>query len=165
MESVSAPVVATTKIPVLNLGEFKLWKMRIEQYFLMTDYALWEEVIVNGDSPQPKRTVDGVGKTYPPTTAEEKLARKNELKARGTLLVALPNEHQLKFNSYKNAKSLMKEIEKRFGGNKESKKTQKTLLKQQYENFNGSSSEGLDQTYDRLQKLISQLEILGETIS
>ncbi|GJX62179.1 ribonuclease H-like domain-containing protein [Tanacetum coccineum] len=48
----------------------------------MTDYALWE-VIVNGDSPPPKRTVDGVEQTYPPTTAEEKLARKNELKARG----------------------------------------------------------------------------------
>ncbi|GJU44336.1 hypothetical protein Tco_1201602 [Tanacetum coccineum] len=126
--------------------------------------ALWE-VIVNGDSPPPKRTVDGVEQTYPPTTAEEKLARKNELKARGTLLMALPNEHQLKFNTYKCAKTLMEAIEKRFGGNKESKKTQKTLLKQQYENFNGSSSEGLDQTYDRLQKLISQLEILGETIS
>ncbi|GKE96950.1 hypothetical protein Tco_1581805, partial [Tanacetum coccineum] len=60
----------------------------------------------------------------------EKLARKNELKARGTLLMALPNEHQLKFNSYKNAKSLIEAIEKRFRGNKESKKTQKTLLKQ-----------------------------------
>nr|GEU43161.1 hypothetical protein [Tanacetum cinerariifolium] len=91
---------------------------------------------------------------------EEKLARKNELKVRGTLLMALPNEHQLKFNSYKNAKSPMEEIEKRFRGNKESKKTQKTLLKQYYENFNGSSSEGLDQTYNWLQKLISQLEIL-----
>nr|GEU83581.1 ribonuclease H-like domain-containing protein [Tanacetum cinerariifolium] len=96
------------------------------------------------------RTVDGVEQTYPPTTAEEKLARKNELKARGTLLMALPNEHQLKFNSYKNAKSLIEAIKKRFRGNKESKKTQKTLLKQQYRNFNRSSSEGLDQTYDRL---------------
>ncbi|GJZ30450.1 hypothetical protein Tco_0575497 [Tanacetum coccineum] len=122
-------------------------------------------LIVNGDSPPPKRTVDGVEQTYPSTTAEEKLARKNELKARGTLLMALPNEHQLKFNTYKCAKTLMEAIEKRFEGNKESKKTQKTLLKQQYENFNGSSSEGLDQTYDRLQNLISQLEILGETIS
>nr|GEV12324.1 hypothetical protein [Tanacetum cinerariifolium] len=56
-------------------------------------------------------------------------------------------------------------IEKRFRGNKESKKVQKTLIKQQYENFNGTSSEGLDQIYDRLQKLISQLEIHGETIS
>ncbi|GJT79373.1 hypothetical protein Tco_1053715, partial [Tanacetum coccineum] len=101
-------------------------------------YALWE-VIVNGDSPPPKRTVDGVEQTYPPTTAEEKLARKNELKARGTQLMALPNEHQLKFNTYKCAKTLIEAIEK--------------------------SSEGLDQTYDRLQKLINQLEILGETIS
>nr|GFC29733.1 hypothetical protein [Tanacetum cinerariifolium] len=85
--------------------------MRIEQYFLMTDYPLWE-VIVNGDSPPPKRTVDGVEQTYPPTTEEEKLARKNELKARGTLLMALPNEHQLKFNSYKNTKSLIEAIKK-----------------------------------------------------
>nr|GEU40836.1 hypothetical protein [Tanacetum cinerariifolium] len=105
-------MVAAAKLPVLNPGEFELWKMRIEQYFLMTDYALWE-LIVNGDSPPPKRTVDGVEQTYPPTTAKEKLARKNELKARGTLLMALPNEHQLKFNSYKNAKSLMEAIKKR----------------------------------------------------
>ncbi|GJX24770.1 hypothetical protein Tco_0231066 [Tanacetum coccineum] len=164
MESVSAQVVAAAKLPVLNLSEFELWKMRIEQYFLMTDYALWE-VILNGDSPLPTRTVDGVETSVPPTTAEQKLARKNELKARGTLLMALPNEHQLKFNTYKSAKTLMEAIEKRFGGNKESKKVQKTLLKQQYENFNGKSSEGLDQIYDRLQKLISQLEIHGETIS
>ncbi|GJR02683.1 hypothetical protein Tco_0525667 [Tanacetum coccineum] len=155
-------MVSAAKLPVLNPGEFELWKIRIEQYFLMTDYALWE-VIVNGDSPPPKRTIDGV--EHISSYIEEKLARKNELKARGTLLMALPNEHQLKFNTYKCAKTLMEAIEKRFGGNKESKKTQKTLLKQQYENFNGSSSEGLDQTYDRLQKLISQLEILGETIS
>ncbi|GJT95946.1 putative ribonuclease H-like domain-containing protein [Tanacetum coccineum] len=115
MEAVSSPMVAVANVSVLN------------------------RVIVNGDSPLPKRTVDSVKQTYPSTTAEEKLARKNELKARA--------------------------IEKRFGGNKESRKTQKTLLKQQYKNFNGSSSEGLDQTYDRLQKFISQLEILGETIS
>ncbi|GJX24474.1 hypothetical protein Tco_0228919 [Tanacetum coccineum] len=55
--------------------------MRIEQYFLMTDYALWE-VIINGNSPPLKKIVDGVEQTYPPTTTEEKLARKNELKAR-----------------------------------------------------------------------------------
>ncbi|GJV11471.1 hypothetical protein Tco_1353012 [Tanacetum coccineum] len=42
---------------------------------------------------------------------------------------------------------------------------QKTFLKQQYENFTTSRSEGLDKTYDRFQKLISQLEIHGEVIS
>ncbi|GJT98265.1 hypothetical protein Tco_1093783 [Tanacetum coccineum] len=81
MESVSVQVVAATKLPVLNPGEFELWKMRIEQYFLMTDYALWE-VILNGGSPLPTRTVDGVETSAPPTTVKQKLARKNELKAR-----------------------------------------------------------------------------------
>nr|GEX28404.1 ribonuclease H-like domain-containing protein [Tanacetum cinerariifolium] len=70
---------------------------------------------------------------------------RNELKARGTLLKALPNKHQLEFNSHKDAKTVMEAIEKRFGGNTETKKVQMTLLKQQFENFIGSSSEGLDQ--------------------
>ncbi|GKA70589.1 hypothetical protein Tco_0776728 [Tanacetum coccineum] len=95
----------------------------------------------------------------------EKQDKRNEMKARGTLLMALPNKDQLKFHSCKDAKLLMEAIEKRYGGNKESKKVQRTLLKQQYENFSGSSSETIDQTFDRLQKLISQLEIQGETIS
>nr|GEW07900.1 putative ribonuclease H-like domain-containing protein [Tanacetum cinerariifolium] len=56
-------------------------------------------------------------------------------------------------------KSLWEEIKNRFGGNKESKKMQKTILKQNYENFAVSSQEGLDKTYDMFQKLISQLEI------
>nr|GEU85606.1 putative ribonuclease H-like domain-containing protein [Tanacetum cinerariifolium] len=115
----------------------------------------------SGDSPAPTRVVEGVLQPVAPTTAEQRLTRKNELKARGTLLMALPDKHQLKFNSHKDAKTLMEAIEKRFGGNTETKKVQKTLLKQQYENFSGSSTESLDQIHDRLQKLISQLEILG----
>ncbi|GKA09882.1 hypothetical protein Tco_0689315 [Tanacetum coccineum] len=73
--------------------------------------------------------------------------------------MALPNEHQLKFNSYKDAKTLMQAIENRFRGNTATKKTQKNLLKQQYENFAASSTEVIEQTYERLQKLISQLEM------
>ncbi|GKC20183.1 hypothetical protein Tco_1022333 [Tanacetum coccineum] len=71
--------------------------------------------------PHEQASNDEIGSKEPPVNPEEKLARKNELKARGTLLMALPNEHQLKFNSYKSAKSLMEAIEKRFRGNKESK--------------------------------------------
>nr|GFA51991.1 ribonuclease H-like domain-containing protein [Tanacetum cinerariifolium] len=130
----------------------------------MTDYSLWE-VILNGDSHVPTRIIEGVVQPVAPTTAERKLARKNELKARGTLLMALPDKHQLKFNSHKDAKTLMKAIEKRFGGNTKTKKVQKTLLKKQFENFSGSSSKGLDQIHDRLQKLVSQLEILGVSLS
>ncbi|GKE61309.1 hypothetical protein Tco_1511676 [Tanacetum coccineum] len=82
-----------------------------------------------------------------------------ELKARSTLLMALPNEHQLKSNSYKDAKTLMQAIENRFGGNTATKKTQKNLLKQQYENFSTSSTKVIEQTYERIQKLITQLEM------
>nr|GEZ24600.1 ribonuclease H-like domain-containing protein [Tanacetum cinerariifolium] len=138
--------------------------MRIEQHFLMTDYLLWE-VILNGDSLAPIRVVEGVLQPVAPTTVEQKLARKNELKARGTLLMALPDKHQMKFNTHKDAKTLMEDIEKRFKGNTETKKVQKTLLKRQYEKFPGSNSESLDRIHDRLQKLISQLEILGVSLS
>ncbi|GJY81088.1 hypothetical protein Tco_0493839 [Tanacetum coccineum] len=62
------------------------------------------------------KTVGVVETSVPPTTIQQKLARKNELKERGTMLMALPNEHQLKFNTYKSAKTLMEAIEKRFGG-------------------------------------------------
>nr|GEW95751.1 ribonuclease H-like domain-containing protein [Tanacetum cinerariifolium] len=158
MGSTTSPqVVSAAKLPILNPNEFDLWKMRIEQYFLMTDYSLWE-VILNGDSPAPTRVIEGVGQLVAPTTPKQRLARKSELKARGTLLMALPDKHQLKFNIHKDAKTLMEAIEKRFGGNKETKKVQKTLLKQQYENFTGSSSESLDQIHDRLQKLINLKE-------
>nr|GFA11505.1 ribonuclease H-like domain-containing protein [Tanacetum cinerariifolium] len=130
----------------------------------MTDYSLWE-VILNGDSPVPTRLVEGVAQLVARTTVEQKLARKNELKARGTLFMALPDKHQLKFNSHKDAKSLMEAIEKRFGGNTKTKKVQKTLLKQQFENFSGSNSESLDQIHDMQQKLVSQLEIHGVSLS
>nr|GEY83443.1 hypothetical protein [Tanacetum cinerariifolium] len=101
MDSLSPQVVSAAKLPILTPNEFDLWKMRIEQYFLMTDYSLWE-FILNGDSPVPTRIVKGVVQPVAPTTAEQKLARKNELKAHG-----------------------------------------------------------LDQIHDRLQKLVSQLEIHG----
>ncbi|GJR04793.1 hypothetical protein Tco_0527777 [Tanacetum coccineum] len=75
----------------------------------------------------------------PPKTAEQKLARKNELKAKSILLLAIPDEHLLKFLGIKDAKTLWEAIKAR--------------------------SKGLDKTYDRFQKLISQLEIHGEVIS
>nr|GEW29200.1 hypothetical protein [Tanacetum cinerariifolium] len=59
----------------------------------------------------------------------------------------------------------MEAIEKIFRGNIETKKVQKTLLKQQFENFTSSSSESLDQIHDKLQKLVSQLEIHGVSLS
>ncbi|GKA21109.1 ribonuclease H-like domain-containing protein [Tanacetum coccineum] len=117
----------------------------------------------NGNTAPKTTLVEGVEKVIPPITAEEKTQRRLELKEISTLLMVIPYEHQLKFNSIKDAKSLLQDIKKRFGGNAATKKTQRNLLKQQYENFTASSLEVLDQTFDRLQKLISQLEIHGET--
>nr|GFA44227.1 ribonuclease H-like domain-containing protein [Tanacetum cinerariifolium] len=71
-----------------------------------------------------------------PVTPKEKAQKKNDVKARSMLLMALPNEHLLSFSQYKDAKTLFEAIQARFGGNDATKKTKKTLLKQTYENFN-----------------------------
>ncbi|GJX51701.1 ribonuclease H-like domain-containing protein, partial [Tanacetum coccineum] len=148
-QSESTQTLSALKLPKLKTGDYDLWSMRMEQYLTHTDYALWE-VIVNGDAPAAIASASaGTEGPIPPKTAEQKLARKNEMKAKSTLLLAIPDEYLLKFHGIKDAKTLWEAIKARFGGNKESKKIQKTILKQQYENFAASSSEGLDKTYDR----------------
>nr|GEW86131.1 ribonuclease H-like domain-containing protein [Tanacetum cinerariifolium] len=124
--------------PVLKTGEYDLWSMRMEQYLTFTNHALWE-VIVNGYSVASASTEGPI----PPKNAKQKLARKNELKAKITLMLAIPDEHLLKFHACKDAKSLWEAIKNRFGGIKESKKMHKTILKKNYENFAASSQEGL----------------------
>ncbi|GJZ33675.1 hypothetical protein Tco_0579111 [Tanacetum coccineum] len=104
----------------------------------------------NGNTAPKTTVVEGVEKLIPSTTAKEKAQKRLEVKARSTLMMGIPNEHQLKCNSIKDATLLLEAIEKRFGGNVVTKKTQRNLLKQQYENFTAHSSETLDQTFDRL---------------
>nr|GEU94692.1 ribonuclease H-like domain-containing protein [Tanacetum cinerariifolium] len=93
---------------------------------------------------------DGVTTEMPITTVEEKAQRRLKVKSRSTLMMGVPNKHQLKFNSIKDSKKLLKAVEDRFGRNAATKKTQINILKQQYENFTAPSSEMLDQTFDRL---------------
>ncbi|GJV77478.1 ribonuclease H-like domain-containing protein [Tanacetum coccineum] len=112
-----------------------------------------------------KTTKEGVVTVMPITTAKEKAQRRLEVKARSTLMMGITNEHQLKSNSIKDAIKLLEAVERRFDRNAATKKTQRNLLKQQYENFTALSSEMLDQTFDRLQKLVSQLELLDEKLS
>nr|GEW93749.1 ribonuclease H-like domain-containing protein [Tanacetum cinerariifolium] len=88
----------------------------------MIDYALWE-VIKNGATLPITKVVEGVITEMAITTAEEKDQRRLEVKARSTLMIGIPNEHQLKFNSIKDAKKLPEDVEKRFGGNATTKKT------------------------------------------
>nr|GEU81946.1 ribonuclease H-like domain-containing protein [Tanacetum cinerariifolium] len=80
--------------------------MRMEQYLTHIDHALWE-VIVNGDAPTSIVSVsDGAEAIIPPKTTELKIARKNELKAKSTMLLAIPDEHLLKFHGIKDANTL-----------------------------------------------------------
>nr|GEW14771.1 zinc finger, CCHC-type [Tanacetum cinerariifolium] len=79
---------------------------------LGTTCGIRANVIKNGNKVL-KRTVGISEETYEPTSAEEKLDRRNEIKAKGTLLMALPNKDKLKFHSYQDAKLLMKAIKKR----------------------------------------------------
>ncbi|GJR43126.1 ribonuclease H-like domain-containing protein [Tanacetum coccineum] len=158
MELESTNSGPTAKLPILKLGEYEMWAIRIKQYFQIQDYALWE-VIENGDSwVSISQTTEENGittlKMSTPATAEEKTKKKNDVKAKGLLLIALLNEHQLTFSQYPDAKSMFATIETRFGGNAATKKTQKTLLKQQYENFSATSAESLDSIFIRLQKIV-----------
>ncbi|GKD98661.1 hypothetical protein Tco_1382558, partial [Tanacetum coccineum] len=80
MEAGTTSTTLTARLPILNPKEYDLWLLRIEQYFLMTDYSS---------------------------------RKRNEMKARGTMLMELPNKDQVKFHSYKDAELLFESIEKR----------------------------------------------------
>ncbi|GJZ26952.1 hypothetical protein Tco_0571205 [Tanacetum coccineum] len=127
--------------------DYEMWKLRIEQYFQVQDYALWD-VIENANSfkpvPQVTTNADGTSTSTIPgaVTTEEKAHKKND-----------------------DAKTLFEATEAIFGSNEATKKTQKTLLKQMYKNFNASSTESLDSIFNWLQKIVSQLAILGENRS
>nr|GEX35148.1 ribonuclease H-like domain-containing protein [Tanacetum cinerariifolium] len=109
-----------------------------------------ERVIENGPTLPKTQVVKGVTTFMPITSVEDKTQRRLEVKARSTLMMDIPNEHQLTFNSIKDAKQLLEAIKRRFGKNAATKKTQRNLLKQQYENFTASNIEMLYQTFDRL---------------
>ncbi|GKG47276.1 hypothetical protein Tco_0504473, partial [Tanacetum coccineum] len=86
-QSKTTQTVSALKLPILKTGDYDLWSMRMEQYLTHNDYALWE-VISNGDAPAPETPASG--SVVPPKTEAQKLARKNELKAKSTLLLAIP---------------------------------------------------------------------------
>nr|GEY06384.1 hypothetical protein [Tanacetum cinerariifolium] len=133
----SNPTLA--KIPILDTRKFKQWIFMIQQYLQNEHYALWE-VIEFGDSyeaPQDdaatgsasKGSAKKKGRTVTFTTKDMQ-KRRNDVKARTTLLLALPDEHQLRFSKCKTAQELWDAILKTFCGNDATRKTKKNQLKQ-----------------------------------
>ncbi|GJV55855.1 ribonuclease H-like domain-containing protein, partial [Tanacetum coccineum] len=120
MDLETAQTTTTAKLPILKQGEYDMWRLRIEQYFQVQDYALWD-VIENENSfkPAAQKTTnaDGTSTTLISglVTTEEKVQKKNDVKARSMLLMTLPNEHLMTFNQYKDAKTLFAAIQTRFG--------------------------------------------------
>ncbi|KAI3729553.1 hypothetical protein L6452_18214 [Arctium lappa] len=147
-----------SKVPMLKPSEFDMWKIRIRQYILLTDYSMWD-IIENGPSEAGKIGPDG--KRPPPKTDGERKIRQTELKALSTLLLAIPNEYQHQFCNCTDAQILWNALEKRFAGTKSIKRNQRDVLKQQYENFTSLKNESMTQTFDRFNKLIGELATVG----
>ncbi|GJX79081.1 ribonuclease H-like domain-containing protein [Tanacetum coccineum] len=59
----------TIKLPILQAGEYDIWKMRMEQYLQCIDYTLWE-IIENGNAPIVTKIVDGKETAIPPINLE-----------------------------------------------------------------------------------------------
>ncbi|GKD40875.1 hypothetical protein Tco_1261082 [Tanacetum coccineum] len=147
----SGTQVSTIKLPILKKGEYDIWAMKIEHYLAHTDYPIWE-VIQNGNGPVSVTTdTSGQIKILPPKSAEEKDAEVHQILA--------------KFHKMTDAKDMWNAIKSRFGGNDESKKMQKYILKQQFEGFTVSNTDGIHKGYERFQGLLSQLEIHGAGVS
>ncbi|GKG12624.1 hypothetical protein Tco_0346861, partial [Tanacetum coccineum] len=121
--------------------------MKIEHYLSHIDYPIWEVIQKGNGLVSVSTDTNKVIKVLPPKTAKEILAR--ERKARSTLLMALPEDHLAKFHKMTDAKDMWDAIKSTFSGNDESKKMQKYILKQQFEGFSISNSEGLNKGYDR----------------
>ncbi|GJV38192.1 ribonuclease H-like domain-containing protein [Tanacetum coccineum] len=86
----------------------------MEQNLTHTDLSSLGGMIVNGDAPAIASASAGTEGPSPPKIAEQKLARNNEFKAKNTLLLAIPDDHLLKFHGIKDAKSLWEAIKARF---------------------------------------------------
>nr|GEW41429.1 ribonuclease H-like domain-containing protein [Tanacetum cinerariifolium] len=147
------------KLPKKNsLPRRKRWNSKIQ------DYALWD-MIENGNSFKPvaQTTTNDVGTLTTHIlgliTNNEKYQKNNDVKASSMLLMAFPNEHLMTFNQYKDAKTLFAAIETRFDGNEATKKNQKSLLKQLYENFSATSTESIDLIFNRLQKIRNKYDL------
>ncbi|GJR82670.1 hypothetical protein Tco_0153455 [Tanacetum coccineum] len=147
--------VSTIKLPILKKGEYDIWAMKLEHYLDHTDYPIWEVIQRGNDPVSVSIDKNGVIKVLPPKTTEEILARERERKPRTTLLMALPEDQLAKFHKMTDAREMWEAIKSRFGGDDESKKMQKYILKQQ---FKGVDSLSFDDLYNNLRVFESDVK-------
>ncbi|GJV84996.1 ribonuclease H-like domain-containing protein [Tanacetum coccineum] len=166
--------VSTIKLPIL--GEYDIWAMKMEHYLGPIQTIIWEVIQMGMVLYQITKILKDKIKVLPPRTAEEIVARERERKARTTLLMALPEDHLAKFHKMTDAKEILDAIKSRFGGNDESKKMQKYILKQHFEGFSviqqqkglhkamtGVDSLSFDDLYNNLR--VFESDVKGSTAS
>ncbi|GJZ96766.1 putative ribonuclease H-like domain-containing protein, partial [Tanacetum coccineum] len=145
------------KFPYLKKEEYETWSMKIEYWIMNSDHNLWN-IVLNGNSrKKTRRDPKGNIMILPPVSVEEHIAVQRETKARTILLQSLPEDHMADFHHLDDARDIWLAVKARFGGNDESKKMRKSMLKQEFSEFRVSESEGLHKGYDRFQKILSQL--------
>ncbi|GKC71623.1 hypothetical protein Tco_1117506, partial [Tanacetum coccineum] len=113
-----------------------------------SDHNLWNIVLHGNSRKQTGRDPRGNIMILPPITMEEQIAVQRETKARTILLQSLPEDHMADFHHLDDAKDIWLAVKARFGGNEESKKMRKSMLKQEFADFKISESEGLHKGYD-----------------
>ncbi|GJW74214.1 ribonuclease H-like domain-containing protein [Tanacetum coccineum] len=145
------------KFPYLKKEEYETWAMKMEYWIMNSDHNLWN-IVLNGNSrKRTGRDPKGNIMILPPVSVEEQIAVQRETKARTILLQSLPEDHMADFHHLDDARDIWLAVKARFGGNDESKKMRKSMLKQEFSEFRVSESEGLHKGYDRFQKILSQL--------
>ncbi|GJW22300.1 ribonuclease H-like domain-containing protein [Tanacetum coccineum] len=113
--------------------EYEVWAMKMEYWITNNDMNIWK-VIQNGNSL--KRT------------------------GRDCDRRSIPDDHVVDFHYMDDARDIWNAVKARFGGNAESKKMRKSMLKQEFLEFRISDAEGLHKGYDGMQKILSQLNQL-----
>nr|GEU86793.1 hypothetical protein [Tanacetum cinerariifolium] len=145
------------KFPYLKKDEYEMWVMKMEYWIMNTDHNLWK-IIQNGNNKKSLgRDSKGGIIILLPVSFEEHVVVQRETKAITLLLQSLPEDHMADFHHLDDAREIWLAVKAQFGGNNESKKMRKIMLKQAFSDFSMSEEEGLHKGYDRFQKILSQL--------
>ncbi|GJT45781.1 putative ribonuclease H-like domain-containing protein [Tanacetum coccineum] len=155
-----SPSVSTFTFPSTTepKEEYETWAMKMEYWIMNSDHNLWN-IVLNGNSKKKTgRDPKGNIMILLPVSVKEQIVVQRETKARTILLQSLPGGSiWLFFHHLDDARDIWLAVKARFGGNDESKKMRKSMLKQEFLEFRVSESEGLHKGYDRFQKILSQL--------
>ncbi|GJS26750.1 ribonuclease H-like domain-containing protein [Tanacetum coccineum] len=158
-------IVSTGSTKVIPAGrailflkeEYETWAMKMEYWIMNSDHNLWN-IVLNGNSrKRTGRDPKGNIMILPPIFVEEHIVVQRETKARTFLLQSFPEDHMADFYHLDDARDIWLSVKTRFGGNEESKKIRKSMLKQEFSDFKVTESKGLHKGYDRFQKILSQL--------